>query len=218
MASFDDMGYGDTTAQIPPISRNDRGSNIAPTLNEAFGWNFDYWVVSDLLAAIDRANTDAGGTRANVEHATVKRIERLSVEALPVTAKADPNAMTSDEPDEVTLAEGTDPGVSITGRVTTSQFDVVKAQMTLVVDAQALPRLFEAFAETNLMTILDLDVTEVNVWDDLRLGYYYGDGAVVRVDVEIETVWLRDWTTPMMPESVKEALGVRADDEFDDEG
>lgn len=213
LGSFDELGFGAMTAVIPPVSRNNRESSVAPTLNDAFGWNFDYWVVSDVLAAIDRANTDAGGTRNNVEHATVKRIERLSVEALPVSVSIEPGANTLDA--STIEASTTDPSVSVTGRVSTNQFDVVRVKLTLVVDANALPRLFEAFAETNLMTVLDLDVTEVDIWGDLRQGFYYGDGAVMRADLLVETIWLREWTTPMMPDAVKEALGISIDDEFE---
>lgn len=222
LESFDSQGFGDKTAVIPPISRTERESSVPPSLNEVFGWNFDYWVVSDVLAAIDAANTDAGGTRANVEHATVKRIERLSVEKLPVEVTTEPGAGSMDEFADEGVAAGsaTDPSVSVTGRVSTEAFDVVRVKLTLIVDAQKLPRLFEAFAETNLMTVLDLDISEVDIWEDLRQGYYYGDGSVVRADVLLETIWLRDWTAPMMPEAVKEALGIPTEDEFaeDDEG
>ena len=216
---FDPAGFGDKSAVIPPVARDERGSSVAPSLGEAFGWNFDYWVASDLLTAIDRANTNAGGVRANVENAVVKRIERIAIEALPVEVKADPNALGVEEPlEEAPTDAATDPSVSVTGRVSNSDFDVVHAKLTLVVDAQSLPTLFQAIAETNLMTVLDLDVREVDIWSDLREGYYYGDGAVLRVDLEVETVWLRQWTTPLMPDSVKEALGIPAEDEIDDEG
>ncbi len=216
LESFDTQAFGEnTTAVIPPMSRNDRGSSVAPSLSEAFAWNFDYWVVSDVLAAIDAANTDEGGTRANVEHAAVKKIERLAVQALPVEIVYDSGSGSDDGfGDEEEAGGATDPSVSVTGRVSNDAFDVVLVKLRLVVDAQALPRLFEAFAETNLMTVLDLDLTEVDVWNDLRQGYYYGDGAVMRADLLIETIWLREWTTPMMPDAVKEALGIVMDDEF----
>ena len=42
----------------------------------------------------------------------------------------------------------------------------------------------------------------------LRQGYYYGPGALARVDMRIETVWLRPWMTPFMPDTVKQSLGI----------
>ena len=211
--AFDPQAFGPTSAQIPPIDQRARPATVAPSLAEAFSWNFDYWVVSDLLRSIDKANTDAGGTRANVENALVKRVERIGVEALPVVTQAaattrDPFGQPMETDDFEVSPEGTDPSVSVTGRVSTAEYDVVKARMTLVVDAERLPRLFKAFAETNLITVLDMDVREVDLWADLREGYYYGNAPVVRVELELETIWHRDWTVPMMPQSVRDALGV----------
>lgn len=213
MAAFDSQAFGPTSAQIPPVDQRARPATVAPSLAEAFGWNFDYWVVSDLLRAIDKANTDAGGTRANVENALVKRVERIGVEALPLTTEEaaqefDSFGQAIETETFEASSEGTDPSVSVTGRKSNAEYDVIKARMTLVVDAERLPRLFKAFSETNLITVLDMDVREVDLWADLRQGYYYGKAPVVRVDLELETVWHRDWTVPMMPQSVKSALGV----------
>ena len=213
MAAFDSQAFGPTSAQIPPVDQRARPATVAPSLAEAFSWNFDYWVVSDLLRAIDKANTDAGGTRANVENALVKRVERIGVEALPLTTEEaaqefDSFGQAIDTETFEASSEGTDPSVSVTGRKSNAEYDVIKARMTLVVDAERLPRLFKAFSETNLITVLDMDVREVDLWADLRQGYYYGKAPVVRVDLELETVWHRDWTVPMMPQSVKSALGV----------
>ncbi|QKK07272.1 MAG: hypothetical protein HND58_03245 [Planctomycetota bacterium] len=213
MAAFDPQAFGPTSAQIPPVDQRARPATVAPSLAEAFSWNFDYWVVSDLLRAIDKANTDAGGTRANVENALVKRVERIGVEALPLTTEEaaqefDSFGQAIETETFEASSEGTDPSVSVTGRKSNAEYDVIKARMTLVVDAERLPRLFKAFSETNLITVLDMDVREVDLWADLRQGYYYGKAPVVRVDLELETVWHRDWTVPMMPQSVKSALGV----------
>lgn len=216
MESFDNTGLGAKTAQIPPMSRVQRGSSVAPSLGEAFGWNFDYWVVGDLLGAIDRANTDSGGVRANVENALVKRIERLSIERLPVEPVKATGAggmvgeggSLGGMGEEAGASSASDPSAGVTGRVSNPEFDVVRARLTLVVDAAALPRLFEALADTNLMTVTDLDVSDVDIWSDLRQGYYYGNNRVLRANLEIETVWLREWTVPLMPDEVKQALHI----------
>lgn len=221
--SFDAQGFGEKTSQIPPADKADRVATDVPSLSEAFSWNFDYWVVSDLLRAIDTANTDAGGTRANVENALVKRVEQISVEALPLrveTKEAQTNSFGEviDDTSDFVAGTGVDPSASVTGRVSSGDFDVVHAKLTLVVDASRLPRLFKAFADTNLITVLDMDVSEVDLWADLREGYYYGNAPVVRVSLELETVWLRDWTVPMMPRSVRKALGVMDDESGNGEG
>jgi hypothetical protein len=122
-------------------------------------------------------------------------------------------------PEDSLSAEGKDPSVSVTGRVSTDAYDVVPARLTLIVDASRIPDIFQAFAETNLMTVLDIDISEIDVWEELRRGYFYGsDAPVVRAELEIETVWLRSWTTPIMPESVKQVLGIETAEDGEDGG
>jgi len=221
LSSFDPQGFGAETAVIPPAERRDRGGTT-PSLTEVFGWNFDYWVVSDLLRAIDRANNGPGATRDNVENAAIKRVERLSIKRLPIALAPPPpgGEIGEDYPTDES-SEGADPSVSVTGRVSTDAYDVVPAKLTLVVDARRIPDIIRAFAETNLMTVLDVDLTEVDVWEELRQGYFYGgDAPIVRADLLIETVWLRSWTAPLMPADVKTALGIEeteADAETPDE-
>jgi hypothetical protein len=58
------------------------------------------------------------------------------------------------------------------------------------------------------MTVLDCQVQDVDEYAALLEGYVYGSGDAVRVDMLIETIWLRDWTVPLMPAEVKQALGL----------
>ena len=219
---FDSQGFGNEpgkTAQIPPLPEAEREASVAPTLAEAYSWNFDYWVVSDILDAIDAANTDAGGLRANVENAVVKRIERFSVQQLPIDPpeKKELNRYeVEEEPEDTSVA--VKPEASTTGRVSNDQFDVCNVKLSLVVDAAKLPQLFDAFAQTNLMTVLDVDILEIDPWDDLRQGYFYGNGRIARVNLEIETIWLRSWTSAFMPEDVKAARNIPTEEEFSDDG
>jgi hypothetical protein len=216
LSSFDPQGFGAETSIIPPAERRARGTTAPPALAEIFGWNFDYWVVSDLLRAINLANLDAKGERNNVENAAVKRIERISVKRLPLFGAGAGMGASGDEY-TTESAEGADPTVSITGRVSTAAYDVVPAKLTLIVDATRIPDIIKAFAETNLMTVLDVDLSEVDVWEQLRQGYFYGsDAPVVRADLLVETVWLRSWTAQFMPADVKAALGIEETEEAPD--
>ena len=95
-----------------------------------------------------------------------------------------------------------------TGGVAGSSYDIRMVELTLVVGSQQLPRIFDAFAQTNYMTVTDVDLNEVDVWEDLEQGYFYGPDHVVRAVLQIETVWLRSWTTDLMPDAVRTALGV----------
>jgi len=63
-------------------------------------------------------------------------------------------------------------------------------------------------AQTNFISVLDVDIQSVDSNDELRKGFFYGDEAVVRASIKLETVWLRDWTMKIMPLEVRVALGV----------
>ncbi len=117
--------------------------------------------------------------------------------AAPVAAAGSP-----DQPLNVNFHTGP------SGRVSNAIYDVIHARVVMVVDYQQLPQLFDAISEVNFMTVLDCQVQDVDEYAALLEGYVYGSGDAVRVDMLIETIWLRDWTVPLMPAEVKQALGL----------
>ena len=207
------------------------------TSAEVFRWTWDAWVVSDVLSAVARANTDSAGVSLSVPDAPVKHVERLRL--LDPGLDAPAGASASDFQDDdfgsfpsdrggrssrpIQGSAGGDPAVgappaSFTGRSgggAGSPFDIRYVEMTVVASSKGLPRLIDALGKTNYMTVIDMDLSPVDVWGQLQRGYYYGDEHVVRATLTIETVWLRSWTTPLMPASVKSSLGISGGAEFD---
>ena len=61
------------------------------------------------------------------------------------------------------------------------------------------------------MTVLDADIYSIDPWDLISQGYYIGTDYPVRVEMEIETLWLRSWTKAYMPPAVREQLGIPED-------
>lgn len=163
----------------------------APDPATCWEWQYDYWAVADLIKAVDAANTDPSGKRMSLDKATVKRIEKLTLDVA-----------------------GAPTPVSITGRKNSTEnklYDVRHATMNLVVASSKLPALVDAISATNFMTVIGLDFTEVDPWTDLERGFYYGPEHVVNATIDVETIWLRSWTEPQMPQVVKDALaGVAA--------
>ena len=94
------------------------------------------------------------------------------------------------------------------GRVSNSLFDVRHVRVEMIADAQQLPIIFEAFAKVNLMTVLEVEITDIDEYDAIRDGYLYGPADAVKADLIIETIWLRDWTQQLMPEVVRQYLGI----------
>ncbi len=71
-----------------------------------------------------------------------------------------------------------------------------------------LSRLFDALARENFMTITDVKYDAVDPFTEAQAGYYYGGGPVSKLTIELETVWLRQWTAGFMPPALKQSLGI----------
>jgi hypothetical protein len=184
---------------------------------DLFLFQWDQWIMQDVLAAVRLANTDQGKA-TSVDQSVVKRVDRLATLTFPALEMGGGNETQNPNlaPPAVTNAT---PGaevkpdykVSITGRTTSASnpdYDVRNVMVVAVVSSERLPTFLNALSRVNFNTVLQVQLAEVDVKGDLEKGYYYGNEHVVRATVTLETVWLRNWTGPLMPASVKKALGV----------
>jgi hypothetical protein len=214
---------GDTARSIRfPMIPPDRPRQPPGPL-QCFIWQHDYWVVQDVFEAIRRANTGPDGQLTSVPDSAVKRIVALELERMPVLEDMGDPAPFMPGPQD---ARGTriEPKyeVSLTGRMTRPENPMYDARIVsnleLIVSWEKFPRFLDALARTNFITVLDLDIEEVNIAQDLVRGYYYGPDYVVRAKMKLEVLYLRSWTKQYMPDSVKGMLGIpvpEAVDEFD---
>lgn len=202
-----DVSVYATPAVLPPQVPTQLPA-VSPSLRQCFEWQFDYWVIEDLIRAIGRANTGSGGEALPVDRAVVKRIEKIVLDrALPDAANASRGEMETMAAEPA--AATPDYRVSVTGRHDNRFYDVRNASLTLIVASERLPELLNAISRTNFMSVTDLDITNLGpaeVWSALEQGYYYGQDHVVRVTLGVETVWLRDWTKQFMPPAVRKEL------------
>lgn len=191
-----------------------------PTVKECFRWQYDAWLAQDLLAAIKTANT-ADGRLLSLEEAPVKRIRGLgaaapafaaaavvpqtgrygrAIETEPIDAGTDPTtALIESNFDRDLTGRGAEPN---------QLYDVRQASILLYVDSARLPRVLDAFGETNFMTVTDVRITNLDLDAELSQGFYYGDDYVVQVQVWLEALYLREWTERFMPAPVRAALGL----------
>jgi hypothetical protein len=169
-----------------------------PPIEQCFRWQWDYWVIEDLLRAVEAANT-SDGRRQSVLNAPIKRVERITLSPMG-WSQGDPNVQ----------AQGGPAGpASITGRQSGGGgglYDIRNAELTLVVASERLPEVMNAISRTNFMTVTGMSISSVDDWTELEDGYYYGTDHVVRVRIPVETVWLRSWTVPLMPQRIKEIV------------
>lgn len=171
-----------------------------PPLEQAFLHQWDYWVITDVLRAVAAANSDELGSPVGVPAAPVKRVDRVAVRQLSLARAGD---------DSRSAAAGPQP-TSYTGRLAQAgqDFDVRMARLEAVVAPAKLPQLLNALASTNYMTVTGVQIEPIDPWAEIEQGFFFGSDHVARAVIDVETVWLRSWTAPLMPPPVREALGV----------
>jgi hypothetical protein len=142
-----------------------------------------------------------------VAYAAIKRLERLEVEPISYPSGGEP---LTDITEDIPLQFDS----SISGRAYNPEnpnalYDVRYANVQLIVASRRIPEILDAFARSNLITAVDLDVANV---DDLQAlasaGYSFGGDHVVRVHMRLETLWLREWTREFMPPTIRYRLRV----------
>ncbi|GAB5496499.1 MAG: hypothetical protein Phyf2KO_15790 [Phycisphaerales bacterium] len=215
-------------ADILPSSVLRTAPLAQPSLVDCYNWQFTYWVIEDVLTAFVEANDrfDSSGVGGNVLDGVVKQVE--SIEFSPVVSVESGQQSSSSDmfpPREgrdgqsgrnssrLQSAEGAGVG-TVTGRSAeeSNLYDVVPVQVTLVASYEKLPALFDAISAHNFMTLLDADIYAVDQWMQIEDGFYAGTDFTVRVEMTIETLWLRSWTKEFMPPSVREQFGIQLEE------
>ena len=100
------------------------------------------------------------------------------------------------------------PTVSATGRTSNETYDVVIFGLSLNVEADAVETFLLELTRDRFFTVTQLDINTVDAAAEAQAGYIYGDKPVVRLNMQVEALFLRSWTTPLMPPAVKTQLGV----------
>ncbi|MCH8152998.1 MAG: hypothetical protein IH830_11590 [Planctomycetes bacterium] len=203
-----------------------------PTLLVLFDWQWKFWIKQDILLALREANEPYD----SVLDGPVKRLVSMQVLGEPApaarsgpppsgggfgsspagsgrrrgssrsssgrTAAATPAA--ADPSQEVPL----DFSVSFTGRTSNPLYDVRHVQLTIVVDSSRIPEVLDALVRYNFMTIINTQLDVVDSFSEVKDGYYYGGTPVSMLTLELETIWLREWTAQFMPPELKQALDI----------
>jgi hypothetical protein len=97
---------------------------------------------------------------------------------------------------------------SITGRQTNPLYDVRRVELTIIVESERLPAVMDCLSTYNFITITGFQLEQADSFAALEEGYLYGAQPVSRITFTIETIWLREWTAPLMPDDLKRMLGI----------
>lgn len=203
---------------------------------EMFDWQWRLWITEDLLGAIAMANANAASVvespvKRVVSLAVLDELPGSGGKSAGGSdgfggdgiagrrgldgeggASAAPAASVEGDVGPVTIDASVEAPLdfsrSFTGRKSNAVYDVRTVELVLIVATEQLPRLFDALAQRNFMTVLDLAVRPADAFEAARSGYIYGTAPVSEATLLIETVWLREWTAPFMPADARAALGI----------
>lgn len=222
-------GAGREPGRVSPVPIYGVSPDARPDVGEAFVWQWDYWIVEDLLAAVNRANRGPGGVETQVPESAVKRIESIVIDrpalvsadagfgdpsggfADPSGGFGDPAAIGGGAAALPPLVDKLTAAPTYTKRAssaTNQTYDVRTVRLTVIASSAKLHRLLDAVSSTNFMTVTGLRLSEVDVAAHLEQGFFYGDEHVERAELEIETVWLRFWMADAMPKRLKMELAI----------
>ncbi|MCE9618661.1 MAG: hypothetical protein K8R92_01980 [Planctomycetes bacterium] len=209
----------ETSVYLDPGAVRLPPSKGAISVDACFMWQWDLWVMDDIFRAVARANA---GVKDGVISAPVKRIISIRIDPIAIAGAANAaggeaaapaeGAATVDAAGEP-IAPATeitrDYKISFTGLKTCQLYDIRNVRLRLIVATTDLPKVLDAFARENFMTVTQLKLVPANTFEAARLGYIYGTEPCSEVSMTLQTVWLRDWTTVSMPAGVKKVLGTR---------
>lgn len=101
-----------------------------------------------------------------------------------------------------------DYSASFTGRKTNPLYDVIVVQLDIVAETARLPAVLDALGRQNYITITGLVMIPADPFEAARDGFFYGGSPVSNVTLQLETIWLREWTNKYMPNEVKQSLSI----------
>ncbi len=182
-------------------------SNGNPQLADIWFAQLSFWMQRDMAEAVAAANADSKA----VATSPVKRILGLSLMPVPMylfptaagTAAA-PSPATDVQPLPAMYSR------SPTGRVSNGMYDVVPFRLTVDVEVGQVNRFIETLTKDRLIYVANQDLYALDATTLVPAGYLYGSKPVVRLTLTGEELFLRKWTTPIMPIVIKVRLGLMA--------
>lgn len=212
---------------LPAGEKADSDAGVDRALSTLFLYQWDLWLVDDVLSAIRRVNGDAGGARAGSASAQgpmtapVKRVLQLSIAPIGLAAAESGDAAPatggegggdaaapSGEAIDAKTAVTPDFTVSVTGLKSNQLFDVRRATLRVVIETSALPRFIDALARQNFISVTGIAMLPADAYAAARQGFVYGPQACSDVTLTLESVWFREWVTERMPSAMRRALNT----------
>lgn len=189
-----------------------------PSADEMWYAQMIVWVQQDIARAIRDMNQDVpvGVENGGIQQSRVKHLKRIEMGTaasdMYYTAASASGQSGGATPTEGDTAAAAPAGKvytrSVTGRVSNPMYDVVHSHITVVMDERSVRDFIRMLERNRLITVLEVKQSKVDNNEARDVGFEYGDAPVVQLSIHLEHLFLRAWTTPLMPDTIKKALGV----------
>ncbi len=217
----DDQGiYVDEAVLGAPSAALDK-----PNLSKLWDLQWKFWIAEDIVRACVALNNGASISVGPVKRiAALRPLGRLA--AGTTTAEGGEGEVASDASagdgsalgsalgsgarpiDPNAMVSMADYQLSTRGWASNQLYDVYRTRVTLIVETAKIPAVVNALAKQNFIAITDAKIARVDLFEAIRDGYYYGENPVSKVTLTLESVWLRQWTGPLMPDEVRATFGT----------
>ena len=199
----------------PSMASGNSGMSQVPP-EEIWLAQLGLWIQQDVAKAL----ADANASSSSVATSPVKELVEIEIPhgrevyAVPGAAGAAPSPMGAAPASSVATNGPTDAlpkdfGTSPTGRVCNGVFDVVHFTVCVNVDATQVNKVIQQLQHARLLTVYWSDISVVNSVEKQQEGYFYGPVPVVTLTLRCEELFMRSWTRPLMPQSIKQFLNVQ---------
>lgn len=181
-----------------------------PQIENVWESQLNLWIQQDIVQTISRTNR-VSDPKANVIGSPIKRLNSIKVVPGYVGINSGGGMSSHSGYGQVASAETKLPddfSIASSGRLSNTIYDVKHVWVDMDIDIQQLPIFMDELVQTNFMTVLKMELNDVDEYQLLSEGYFMGSADVVHVRMLIETLWLRAWVSPMMPKRIRELIGV----------
>jgi hypothetical protein len=187
------------------------GENVAAAPSPVDIWTaqLKYWVQEDIARAIASVNEGAKG----VPDAPIKHLVRVAIPDDFVAASAAAPAGNGQEDPNAAPAQGgplpKNVAISPTGRTSNRVYDVMRFTIEINCDARQIPYVLNKMTQNQFFTVVNVvSVSGIDSAAAAANGYYYGNAPVAHLMLDCETLYMREWTVPYMPEPIKRKMGI----------
>lgn len=203
---------------ISPILTTD----AAPQIEEMWFAQVGLWIQRDVINAIKAVNDAAAKQLDSETPDTVQAMPIKRLDSINISGYVLPNGGMLPFPklstESTGISKGFDPQpggnpmggdqgpATLTGRTSNDTTDVVRVELSLVMDQRDMLKFIDEMSRQNLYVCIDCDYRDVEP-SEYEKGYYYGTEPLVRAQMVFETYFIRSLYDTLMPPSVREMFG-----------